>query len=120
MAEHNILGVEAERKALTFLSEKGYQLLQKNYRFQKAEVDLIMQQGTTLICVEVKARTNDFFGTPEQFVSSKKIKLLVRAMDHYLKENTIEMEVRFDVVACIVKGNKWFLKYITNALYSFE
>ena len=72
MAEHNILGVEAERKALTFLSEKSYQLLQKNYRFQKAEVDLIMQQGTTLICVEVKARTNDFFGTPEQFVSSKK------------------------------------------------
>lgn len=79
-----------------------------------------MQQGTTLICVEVKARTTDFFGTPEQFVSSKKIKLLVRAMDHYLKENTIEMEVRFDVVACIVKGNKWFLKHITNAFYSFE
>jgi len=120
MAEHNILGVEAERKALTFLSEKGYQLLQKNYRFQKAEVDLIMQQGTTLICVEVKARTTDFFGTPEQFVSSKKIKLLVRAMDHYLKENTIKMEVRFDVVACIVKGTKWFLKHITNAFYSFE
>ena len=119
MAEHNLLGAEAERKALAYLSEKGYQLLKKNYRFQKAEVDLIMQQDTTLICVEVKARTTDFFGAPEQFISSKKIKLLVRAMDHYLTENTLDMEVRFDVIACTVKGNKWTLKHIKNAFYSF-
>ena len=46
-----------------------------------------MQKDQLLICVELKARSTDFFGSPEQFVSSKKIKLLVGAVDHYISSN---------------------------------
>ena len=77
MAQHNLFGQEAEQKALSFLVDKGYVLLEKNYRFGKAEIDLLMKHQDILICIEVKARSTDFSGTPESFISSKKIKLFV-------------------------------------------
>ena len=64
MAQHNRFGNEAEEKALDYLLQKGYTLLEKNYRYGLAEVDLLMQKKEKLICVEVKARSTDFFGTP--------------------------------------------------------
>ena len=70
MAQHNRFGNEAEEKALDYLLQKGYTLLEKNYRYGHAEVDLLMQKKEKLICVEVKARSTDFFGTPQSFISS--------------------------------------------------
>ena len=120
MAQHNFFGQEAEQRALQYLIKKGYRLLKQNYRFGKAEVDLLMQKDQLLICVEVKARSTDFFGSPEQFVSSKKIKLLVGAVDHYISSNQLDWEVRFDILAFTVKGEHWKVKHIKNAFYAFE
>lgn len=72
MAQHNLFGQEAESKALNFLTNKGYKLLEKNYRFGKAEIDLLMKDDNILVCVEVKARTSHFFGSPESFYHQKK------------------------------------------------
>ena len=58
-----------------------------------------MQKKKKLISVEVKARSTDFFGTPESFISSKKIRLIVRVVDHYIEVSDLDLEVRFDVVA---------------------
>ena len=69
MAQHNLFGQEAEQKALSFLCNKGYVLLEKNYRFGKAEIDLLMKDKDLLVCIEVKARSTDFFGTPESFIT---------------------------------------------------
>ena len=55
MAQHNRFGNEAEEKALEKKKKKGYTLLEKNYRYGHAEVDLLMQKKEKLICVEVKA-----------------------------------------------------------------
>lgn len=72
MAQHNHFGNEAEQKALDYLLQKGYTLLEKNYRYGHAKVDLLMQKKKKLICVEIKARSIDFFGTPESFICLKK------------------------------------------------
>ncbi|MDA9851637.1 YraN family protein [Flavobacteriaceae bacterium] len=120
MAQHNLFGQEAEQRALHYLKQQGYTLLKQNYRFGKAEVDLLMQKDDNLICVEVKARSTDFFGTPEQFVSSKKKKLLVGAVDHFISSFEMNLEVRFDIIAFTIKQNQWKLKHIKNAFYAFE
>ena len=100
MAQHNRFGNEAEEKALDYLLQKGYTLLEKNYRYGHAEVDLLilMQKKEKLICVEVKARSIDFFGTPHE----------------------LDLEVRFDVIALTRKKDKWFINHIKNAFYAWE
>ena len=120
MAQHNLFGQEAEKRALAYLKQKNYKLLRKNYRFGKAEVDLLIQKRETLVCVEVKTRSTAFFGSPEQFVSPKKIKLLEGAVDHFIAENKLDLEVRFDIIAFTVHASYWELKHIKNAFYSWE
>ena len=120
MAQHNHFGNEAEEKALDYLLQKGYTLLKKNYRYGHAEVDLLMQKKKKLICVEVKARSTDFFGTPESFISSKKIRLIVSVVDHYIEVSDLDLEVRFDVIAIIKKSEKWRIKHLKNAFYAWQ
>jgi putative endonuclease len=120
MAQHNLFGLIAEEKALKYLLGKGYCLLEKNYRYGHAEVDLLMQKNQYLICVEVKARSTDFFGSPESFITSKKIKLLVNVVDHYLENSELDLEVRFDIIAIIKKGENWIIKHIKNAFYAWQ
>ena len=120
MAQHKLFGTKAEIYARDFLLNKGYLLLAQNYRYGRSEVDLLMQKKETLICVEVKARSTDFFGSPEKFISSKKIQLLVGAVNNYMEQNNIDLEVRFDVIAITVKQDKWHLKHIKNAFNCWE
>ena len=79
MAEHNELGKKGEQLAIDFLVKNDYQILEKNYRYLKAEVDIIAQKKDTLAAIEVKTRTSAYFGNPEEFVNPKKIKLLISA-----------------------------------------
>ena len=72
MAEHNLFGKEAEAKAKAYLLNKGYALLEQNYRAGRAEVDLLMQKKEKLICIEVKARSTDFFELPSNLFPQKK------------------------------------------------
>ena len=101
MAEHNELGKKGEKLAVNFLIDKGYTILEKNYRYLKAEVDIIAQKENTLAVVEVKTRSTDYFGDPQDFVNPKKIKLLLSAIDYYVIEKDLDVEVRFDIIAII-------------------
>jgi putative endonuclease len=76
MAEHNELGKKGEQLAIDFLIEKEYKILEKNYRFQKAEVDIIAQKDAVLAVVEVKTRSSNYFGNPQDFVNPKKNKTI--------------------------------------------
>ena len=119
MTKSYLLGAEAERRALRYFLAKNYRLLEKNYRFQKAEVDLILLKEDVLVVVEVKARSTHYFGEAESFVSQKKIQLLVMAIDHYFQKNQRDVEVRFDVIAYHVNGTHWKQKHLKNAFYFF-
>ena len=72
MAQHNDLGKKGEQLAIDYLVKKGYTILDKNWRFQKAEVDIIAQKEETLAVVEVKTRSSIDFGSPQDFVNPKK------------------------------------------------
>ena len=73
MAEHNDLGNKGEEIAIAYLQDKNYTILEKNWRFKKAEVDIIALKEVVLAVIEVKTRTSNYFGNPEEFVNKKKI-----------------------------------------------
>ncbi|WP_435261282.1 YraN family protein [Tenacibaculum sp. nBUS_03] len=119
MASHNELGKKGEELAVTFLKDKGYTILEKNYRYQKAEVDIIAKKNNTLSVIEVKTRSTDYFGNPQDFVNPKKIKLLVAAIDNYVVEKDIDIEVQFDIIAILNKNNKVVIQHIEDAFLHF-
>ena len=104
MASHNELGTLGEKLALNYLKEKGYEVLEKNYRYLKAEVDLIAKHTDVIVFVEVKARTTNYFGEPELAVTTAKQKLLIEAADYYASSNELQNEIRFDVIAIERRG----------------
>jgi putative endonuclease len=112
-------GKAAENRAAQFLQEKGYTVLTRNFRYLKAEIDLIARKENTLSIVEVKARTSSYFGAPESFVSKKKMNLLIQAADYYVQNRNLDVDVRFDIIAILFHMGKWKIKHIKGAFYPF-
>ena len=119
MATHNELGAFGEQLAANYLRKHNYNILERNYRFQRAEIDIIAQKDDQLIIVEVKTRNSDFFGDPQDFVTSSKIKLLVKAADEYIISNDLDLEVRFDIIAVLKNKDLERLEHFENAFYHF-
>lgn len=105
MATHNDFGKQAENWAVAFLEEKGYKILLRNYRYQKAEIDIIAEFENQIIIVEVKARETDAFAEPQDAVNRKKIQMLTLGANHFLEENDIDLEVRFDIISIVSDRN---------------
>lgn len=119
MARHNELGKKGEQLAVDYLIKKGYTIVQRNYRFQKAEVDIIAQIKDTLAIVEVKTRSTIDFGNSQDFVKPKQIQRLVKAVDEYVNLNKLNVEVRFDIIAIVRQGNSYNIEHLENAFYHF-
>ena len=119
MAEHNKLGKEGEKLALEYLEKKGYNILERNFRYQKAEIDIIAKKDSMIIVVEVKTRSTPEFGDPQDFVKPKQIQLLVKAIDYYILENDLDVEVRFDIVAIVKNNLGTKIEHLENAFYHF-
>ncbi len=119
MAQHNELGKKGELLAVEYLLKNGYKIVEKNYRYQKAEVDIIAKKAAILVAVEVKTRSSAYFGDPQDFVNSKKIQLLVRGMDAYVVKNDLDVEIRFDIIAIIIAKNKYKIEHIKDAFLYF-
>lgn len=119
MGKHNEFGKEGEKIATDFLVKKGYTIKYKNYRYLKAEIDIIAQKDDILAIVEVRARSNDKIIPIAETITPKKIKLLVMAADYYVTENNLDVEVRFDVIT-ILKNRKIFkIEHLESAFYHF-
>jgi putative endonuclease len=121
MATHNDLGKKAEDLAAEFLLKNGYKILTRNFRYQKAEIDIITEKDSLIVIIEVKARSTDAFNLPQEAVNKRKIKLLVSAADHYLEEFNKNMEIRFDIISVLPdeKGNL-SIEHIINAFEAFD
>ena len=119
MAEHNELGKLGEELAVEFLRKNGYEILETNWTFQKAEVDIIAQKENTLAIVEVKTRSSLDFGLPQDFVKPKKIQLLVKAVNEYVVSNNLDVEVRFDIIAIHKEGKSFAMEHLVDAFYHF-
>jgi putative endonuclease len=110
-----LLGKTGEDRAARFLSQRGYRILDRNYRTKQGEIDLIALDRGELVFVEVKTRTSDAFGAPELAVNPRKQQRMVRAALSYLKYKKLhQMPCRFDVVA-ISSETEQEIELIPNA-----
>lgn len=99
-------GREGEDIAVKFLEKKNWTVIDRNYRFMKAEADIVAYDGRQIIVVEVKTRRGTGFGEPEESVNDRKKKQLYKAAEAWLYERKMEgAPVRFDVIAIILKKN---------------
>jgi putative endonuclease len=118
MAQHLDLGRKGESLAKTHLENSGYEILDENWTFGKAEVDLIAYKDRVIIFAEVKTRSSNAFGEPEDFVDARKQKLLVEAADEYIYLMDHQGEVRFDIISILFDKNKnYILKHIEDAFW---
>jgi len=119
MAAHNDLGKKGEILAAEYLLRNNYKILAKNWRYLKAEVDIIALKEGVLAIVEVKTRTTINIVSPIEAVNKKKIKLLVAAANKYVIENDLDVDVRFDIVSIHKKGEKYNMYHIKEAFLFF-
>jgi putative endonuclease len=118
MATHNDLGRRGEAIAKAHLEAAGYEILDENWTFGKAEVDLIAYKDKIIIFTEVKTRTGTGFGQPEDFVDNRKQKLLAQAADEYIYLMNHQGDARFDIIAILFTSqNTYTLKHIEDAFW---
>ncbi len=116
MYEQADIGLAGEDLACTFLREKGYDILHRNWRFKRAEIDLIARKNNTIIFVEVKTRTSSNFGPPEAFLSEAQSLRVWDAADAYLQETqNLVGQHRFDLIAIEYEAkNRYRIKHFED------
>ena len=108
------VGKKGEQLALHYLKRHGYRLLERNYRYGHYEIDLVMEQAGCIVFVEVKARSDTYFGTPAMAVDRRKQRCLLLAAQGYLVERCREESpARFDIVEVYLTENR--IQHIVNA-----
>ncbi len=113
----HVRGRDAEQMALSHLENHGLQLVTRNFRCTRGEIDLIMQQGDTLVFVEVRARRNDHYGSGADSVDARKQAKLNAAAAIYLQQHAARPNspCRFDVVAISFASDPPQLDWIPDA-----
>jgi putative endonuclease len=117
MAEHNELGKVGEDLALSALLKKGFTLKERNYRFLKAEIDLVMHHGNDLVFVEVKTRQTAEIGEPYMAVTRSKQRQLIKAAHHYIVSKDLDVNARFDIVSIVHNSYRTVIEHIEDAFY---
>ena len=118
MAKHLELGRKGEGLAKAHLESTGYEILDENWTHGKLEIDLTAYKDKVIIFTEVKTRTGNWFGEPEDFVDARKQKLLAEAADEYIYLMGHQGEVRFDIIAVLYDHkNNYILKHIEDAFW---
>jgi putative endonuclease len=112
------LGIYGEELAQEYLVERGLRVLETNYRFHRAEVDIVAAEGDILVFCEVKTRHDDSFGAPEHAVTAHKIQQIRRVANAYLATHDIrDRQCRFDVIGILVAGSVIRLNHTRNAFW---
>lgn len=101
MAAHNDLGRWGEQKAAEYLEQKGYRVVERNWRMGHRDLDIVALDDATLVVVEVKTRTNNHFMEPELAVDRKKIRSLSTAANAFVRQRRLSLSVRFDIVTVL-------------------
>lgn len=115
MATHNDLGNEGEELAVEHLVKNGWKILERNWRFGREEIDIIARKKDLLAVVEVKTRFSNYLGEPYEAVSKSKQKSIIRAANHYVEKNDLDLEVQFDIISIILNKNQQKITHIEEA-----
>lgn len=101
------IGDEGEELAAAYLESKGYTIVDRNYFFERAEVDIVAYDENCIVFVEVKLRSGTAFGTPEEFVTDEKAENIFKAAEAWIYERKMDgWPVRFDVIAIVQNKNE--------------
>jgi putative endonuclease len=113
---HLLQGAQAETLACDYLQANGLRLLTKNYRLRSGEIDLIMQDGSIIVFVEVRYRKNKRYGGALASINTQKQKRIIQTASHYLQYHAPLAQARFDVIA-IHHQNE--LQWLSNAFEAY-
>lgn len=114
---HIELGQAGEDVAVNYLCTKGYEVIERNYKWKNSEVDIICKKGRCVIVVEVKTRNSTALGEPYISVTRSKQRQIIKVTNHYIIENNIEEDIQFDVVSIILNQHQTKIEHIENAFY---
>ena len=118
MRQHLDSGEWGETLAAQYLSDLGYTILERNWRYKRAEIDIIARDGGILVFVEVKTRANLSFGRPEEMVGFRKKRMLYDAASAYMRHIGYEWEIRFDIIGITgVEGRLLRIEHFKDAFY---
>lgn len=113
-------GELGEDIAAGYLEGKGYQIIVRNYRYGKTELDIIAKCGNQLVFIEVKTRTSDQMIYPEQAVGRVKQRNIRLAAENFIEENQITIPARFDIIAVVKNDTKFDIEHFEDAFYPFD
>lgn len=114
----HVLGQAGETAAAAYYQNLGFEVLARSYRHGRAEVDLVVRQGTALLVfVEVKTRSTNQFGPPETFVSKRKKELFRLAATHLQEELDWRGDIRFDILALTMRHSGFTIEQFEDAFY---
>lgn len=106
MPNHIDTGKRGEAYAAEFLEGKGWRIAERNFRAGRGEIDIIAWAGERLLVfVEVKTRSGDGYGGPEEAVDARKQDLLARTAGIYMEQIDYDWEIRFDIIAVLLRKN---------------
>lgn len=109
------IGNKGEEEAVHFLIANGYEILERNWRYKRAEVDIIAQNSEELVFVEVKTRKNADFGYPEEFVTPEQEERIHETAEIYCDKQNWNGLVRFDIIAILRHGEESNLEHFEDA-----
>lgn len=119
MAAHNNLGKRGEDIAKDFFVSNGFQIRDSNWRSHHFELDFVAENNDLLVIVEVKTRTGNTFGEPEDFITDAKMQRTMQAANNYILTNNIEKNARIDIVSIVFnKNNTYRLTHFPDAITS--
>ena len=118
MAAHNDLGRLGESLAKAYLLNKGYRIMDQNWKYGRAEMDLVAFYEEKIIFVEVKTRSRTDHGEPEEFVDWKKERQMEFASAVYIERKKHEGEIRFDIIAIVFENKDlYIINHIEDAFW---
>lgn len=113
----NSIGKSGELLASTHVVQIGFNILERNWRYRRYEIDIIAEYQDIIVFVEVKYRSDNSHGNPQDFVSRKQQKRIIEAANAYLIENDIDKEARFDIIAIHNSSGENKIEHIPDAFY---
>ncbi|HET6514885.1 MAG TPA: YraN family protein [Thermodesulfovibrionales bacterium] len=109
------IGSKGEDLAVAYLKKKGYRILSRNFKAPVGEIDIIAEDGNTVVFAEVKTRRDTTFGRPFEAVDFRKREKMRKVALCYLKYSGKEMPSRFDVLSIDMDGDKSRIEHIVDA-----
>ena len=117
MNKRTLTGKQGEELAVNFLKRRNYRIIERNYRYGRFEIDLILLHQRTMIFAEVKTRSGDKFGFPEEMVGVQQAERIMIAAQNYIFTQNWRGKIRFDIIAIRLFGGDIEIRHFEDAFY---